>query len=558
LKRDPKVLAAGSYDLAVIGGGIYGAAIAREAALAGLRVALVERHDFAAATSSNNHKVIHGGLRYLQHLDLPRVRESLRERCVLETIAPHLVHPLPVVVPTFGHGLRGKELLRIGVAMHRLFALATGDARAGTVEGLEPGPISRRRLLQLLPGLEASDATGGVLFYDSQVYSSERLVIAYLRAAAGAGARVVNYVEATGFVVEGGNVRGLTARDMLGGGAFEVRARAVVNAAGPWIPRVLASAGIGWREGSAARGLNVVTRQLFPAVAAGLYGRRPHEDPAALLRRGQRLYFLVPWRDRTIIGTAYSPFGADPSQLSVEPSDVEELLAEVNFAYPPARLTLDDVSLVYSGVLPSSGVLPGSGEVQVAKHYRIADHSGDGMAGLFSVEGVKYTTARDVAARFVERLFRSWSKRPPPSRSTELVLPGGSVGRFEDYLRDEIRRRSELPAAAVERLVRTYGSAYGDVLRYLDPDGGSDDAALLCAEARHAVREEMALTLGDVVFRRTEIGTAGHPGRAAIDTLAGALAAELDWSPQRVAREIAEVESRYGAAGTLSASWRTC
>src|SRR5207248_4425010 len=127
-------------------------------------------------------------------------------------------------------------------------------ARAGIVAGLEPGPISRSRLLELLPGLEASDATGGVLFYDSQVYSSERLVIAYLRAAAGAGARVANYVEATGFMLESGNVRGLTARSTLDGGGFEVRARAVVNAAGPWIPRVLASAGVGWREGPAARG----------------------------------------------------------------------------------------------------------------------------------------------------------------------------------------------------------------------------------------------------------------------------------------------------------------
>jgi len=557
LKRYPKALAAGSYDLAVIGGGIYGAAIAREAALAGLRVALVEQNDFAAATSSNNHKVIHGGLRYLQHLDLPRVRESLRERCVLETIAPHLVHPLPVVVPTFGHGLRGKELLRIGVAMHRFFALATGDARGGIVEGLEPGPISRRRLLELLPGLDASDATGGVLFYDSQVYSSERLVIAYLRAAAGAGARVVNYVEATGFVLEAGNVRGLTARDMLGGGAFEVRARAVVNAAGPWIPRVLASAGIGWRAGPAARGLNVVTRQLFPAVAAGLYGRRPHEDPAALLRRRQRLYFLVPWRDRTIIGTAYSPFSADPSQLSVEPSAVEELLAEVNFAYPPARLTLDDVSLVYSGVLPSSGVSAKSGEVHVAKHYRIADHSGDGMAGLFSVEGVKYTTARDVAEKLVERLFRSWSRTPPPSLSAQTPLPGAAVGRFADYLERQKRERPDLPAAAIERLVKTHGSAYVEVLRYLDRDDADDDAVLR-AEALHAVREEMALTLGDVIFRRTEIGSAAHPGREALDTVASAMAAELGWDGPRIAREIADVESRYGAAGTLSASWRTC
>ena len=557
MKRDPKSLAASTFDLAVVGGGIYGAAIAREAALCGLSVALVERQDFASATSSNSHKVIHGGLRYLQHLDLPRVRESLHERCVLERIAPHLVHPLPVVVPTFGHGLRGKELLSLGVVLHRLFATATG-ARAGIIKGLEPGPIGRRRLLELLPGLERSDATGGVVFYDSQVYSSERLVIGYLHAAADSGAMLANYVEAVGFLREGGRVGGVLARDTAEGSTFELRARAVVNAAGPWIAQLLASAGMGWREGPAVRGLNVVTRQLFPTVAAGLYGRASHDDAAAMLRRGQRLYFLVPWRDRTIIGTAYSPFAEDPSTLSVGPADVEKLLAEVNFAYPAARLTLADVSLVYAGLLPSSGVSPRTGEIQVAKQYRIQDHSADGSPGLFSVEGVKYTTARDVAARFVERLFRSWSKTPPPPRSTERVLPGGSVGRLADYVRSEIRRWPALPAAALERLVRTYGSAYGEVLRYLDSPDAPEEAALLRTETLHAVRDEMALTLGDVVFRRTEIGSAGHPGRATLETVAGVLATELRWDPQRIEREIADVESRYGVRGMLSASRRTC
>ena len=174
------------------------------------------------------------------------------------------------------------------------------------------------------------------------------------------------------------------------------------------------------------------------------------------------------------------------------------------------------------------------------------------------MEGVKYTTARDVAARFVERLFRSWSKTPPPSRSAERVLPGGSVGRPADYVRSEIRRWPALPAAALERLVRTYGSAYGEVLRYLDSPDAPEEAALLRTETLHAARDEMALTLGDVVFRRTEIGSAGHPGRATLQTVAGVLATELRWDPQRIEREIADVESRYGVRGMLSASPRTC
>ncbi len=552
MKRDLKALGESVSDLLVVGGGIYGAAIARDAALRGLRVALVERQDFGAATSANSHKIIHGGLRYLQHLDFARLRESLHERCTLERIAPHLVHPLPVVVPTFGHGLRGKELLAIGVRLHRLFQPSTRDAPPGVVEGLPPGAISRRELVALLPALDSSDATGGVVFYDSQVYSSERLLLGYLRSAADAGALLANYVEATGFLREEGRVTGILARDALDGNRLEVRTRAVVNAAGPWIGAVLGSAGVKWREGHVVQAINVVTRQLFPRVAAGLYGRASHDDVDAVLARGQRLYFLVPWRDRTIVGTAYAPYDGDPSRLTVASASVEELLAEVNFAYPSANLTPGDVSLVHSGLLPSAGVSRRTGEAQVSKHYRIQDHSAEGLAGLFSVEGVKYTTARDVAARFVDRLFASWGKTPPPSRSAEHVLAGGAVGRFSEYLRSERLRRPELPSAGMERLLRTYGSAYGEVLRYLAaPVEGAppatDDNAVLRAEALHAVREEMALTLADVVLRRTEVGSATHPGRAALETMAGVLAGELGWGRERIEQEIARVEARYGA-----------
>ncbi len=551
MKRDLKALGEWVSDLLVVGGGIYGAAIARDAALRGLRVALVDRQDFGAATSANSHKIIHGGLRYLQHLDFARLRESLHERCTLERIAPHLVHPLPVVVPTFGHGLRGKELLSIGVRLHGLFRLTTRDALPGVVEGLPPGAISRRELVALLPALDSSAATGGVVFYDSQVHSSERLLFGYLRSAADAGAILANYVEAAELLREGGRVTGILARDAIDGNRLEVRARAVVNAAGPWIGAVLGSAGVKWREGHAVQAINVATRQLFPRVAAGLYGRASHHDSDAFLARGQRLYFLVPWRDRTIIGTVYATHDGDPSRATVASASVEELLAEVNFAYPAANLTLDDVSLVYSGLLPSAGVSRRTGEVQVSKHYRIQDHSGEGLPGLYSVEGVKYTTARDVAERFVDRLFATWGKTAPASRSAEHVLAGGAVGRLTEYLRAERLRRPDLPPAGMERLVRTYGSAYGEVLRTLGApvDGihpATDENAVLRAECLHAVREEMALTLADVALRRTEVGSASHPGRAVLETMAGVLAGELGWTRERIEQEIESVEARYG------------
>jgi glycerol-3-phosphate dehydrogenase len=543
LRRDPHALSGAVSDLLVIGGGIYGAAIAREAALRGLAVALVERDDFGAATSANSHKIIHGGLRYLQHLDLPRLRESLRERATLETIAPHLVQPLPVVIPTFGHGLRGKEILSLGVSLHRLLRVAMRERPSGVVDDIPPGPISRGRLIELLPGLADSEATGGVVFYDSQVYDSERLLVAYLRSAVEAGARLANYVEAAGFLREQGRVSGIVAEDRLDGARYEIRSRAVVNAAGPWIAAVLDRAGVRWRGRGLVRAMNVVTRQLFPRVAAGLYGRAPHRDSAAVLSRGQRLYFFVPWRDRTIIGTDNAAFAADPSELAVTREDVEGFLAEANAAYPPARLTAADVTLVYAGLQPRA---ESTGEPEIAKHYRIADHAANGLPGLFSVEGVKYTTARDVAEKFVDRLCAALGAFPPPSRSASEVLPGGDVGCFDEYLQAEIARHPELPAADVERLVRTHGSRHGDVLAAIEPAESREPFAVVRAEARHAVREEMAMKLADVVFRRTQIGAAAHPGPAVLDAIADVMTKELAWTKERAARELAEVEARYG------------
>jgi glycerol-3-phosphate dehydrogenase len=546
LRRDPRALADGVSDLVVVGGGIYGAAIAREAALRGLAVTLVERGDFGAATSANSHKIIHGGLRYLQHLDLPRLRESLRERATLETIAPHLVHPLPVVIPTFGHGLRGKEILALGVSLHRLLRLVMREPPSGVVDGVAAGPISRERLVELLPGLADSNATGGVVFYDSQVYDSERLLFAYLRSAVDAGARVANYVEATGFLRERGEPRrvsGIVAEDAFDGTRYEVRARTVVNAAGPWVAAVLGRAGSPWRGSGLVRAMNVVTRQLFGGVAAGLYGRAPHRDGDAVLSRGQRLYFFVPWRDRTIIGTGNAPFDGDPSRLVVTRADVEAFLAEVNVAYPPARLSPADVTLVYAGLQPRAQT---RGDAQIAKHYRLVDHAADGLPGLFSVEGVKYTTARDVAEKLVDRLCTAFGGPQTPSRSARELLPGSEVGRFEDYVRAETARHRELPAADVERLVRTHGSRYADVLAMLPSEERLEPFAVARAEARHAVREEMALKLADVVLRRTQIGAAEHPGRDVLEAIADVMTKELAWTKERTAGELAEVEARYG------------
>jgi glycerol-3-phosphate dehydrogenase len=550
MKRDLQALARGVADVVVIGAGIYGAAIAREAALRGLDVRLVERDDFGGATSSNSHHIIHGGMRYLQHGDVARVLESIRERHSLSRIAPHLVRPQPVVIPTYGHGLRGRELLVLGAAVHRALELATGHRERLVRPGLPPGPLSKSRVLELLPGIQERGLTGGVLLYDSQVTNSERLTLAMLRSAVDAGANIANYVEAQGFRHERGRLVAVALRDRIHGETTEIASRAFVNATGPWAPPLARLAGSSAPPRRFARALNLVTREIFSRVGAGLYAGRHHHDSSELLGRGQRLLFLVPWRGRTILGTDYAPHADDPAALGVRRADVERLLDGINEACPAARLTIGDVALVHCGLLPAAATSARTGEPEIDKHYRIVDHASDGAAGLVSVIGVKYTTARDVAERTVDLVVRSCRMRASRSTSAEQPLPGAEFGAdFESYLAAELAR-ARGDRAAFERLVRNHGARHVEVLRHLEPSGEDPSAlALLRAEVRHAAREEMALTLADIVLRRSDVGAAGHPGADLLAAAARFSAEELGWSRERTADEIAAVERRYAIGG---------
>ena len=200
MERDPSKLQRNKYDLLVIGGGIYGACVTWDAALRGLSVALVEKGDFASATSANSLKIIHGGLRYLQHGDFKRMRESIRERRTLMEIAPHLVHPLPVLIPTFGHGMQGREVLSLALMINDLIGFDRNRLDDPEKHICRGRVISRRECLELLPGIHKKDLTGGAIFHDAQVYNSERLVLSFIRSAEKAGAELANYVEVTGFI----------------------------------------------------------------------------------------------------------------------------------------------------------------------------------------------------------------------------------------------------------------------------------------------------------------------------------------------------------------------
>jgi glycerol-3-phosphate dehydrogenase len=483
----------------VIGGGICGAAAAWDAAQRGLSVALVERDDFAGATSSNSLKVVHGGVRYLQHLDVARVRESSRERAALLRIAPHLVKPMPVLVPTFGHGMQGPEVLR---AAFLLLNGLTFDRNRRLEHSPIPGAriLSRAEAVERCPELVGKDLTGAGLFWDGQFESPPRLVWEMVEAAAHNGAAVANYCGARDLLLRGDRVFGVAVQDYLGKERFDLRARVVINAAGPFAEQLSIRAGLqDARRIPLSRDLAlVVSRKPSAPYALALPTR--HRDPDAWLSRGPRHLFFMPWRDVTLIGVHSAIFPGDPDALEVGSEEVAYFLDEVNAAAPWLNLAPSDVVMVYAGLLPADAG-SGTGEsVSFGKRPHLIDHARrDGIQSLVTAMTNRFTTARSVAQRAVDLAGRKLGRPVPPSRTAVTRLAGAS---------------SPPESAALEtRVIR-------------------------------AVREEMAQTLGDCVFRRTDIASSGHPGDAILGRSAQIMATELGWTALRQQQELEKVRSR--------------
>jgi glycerol-3-phosphate dehydrogenase len=536
------------HDLVIVGGGIFGVCAAWDAALRGLSVALIERGDLAHATSASCFKMVHGGLRYLQHADLPRLRESSRERSTLLRIAPHLVRPLPIAVPTYGHARQGQAFLRAGLA---LYDLLTADHRRDVrdpARRVPPGRLlSRDEALALFPWLERRDLTGAGLFHDGHMPSPARLALAFARSAMTAGACVVNYVEAVDLLRGRDRVAGVRARDVLSGETADVRGRVVLNATGPWAERLLAR----WLGAPATLGLTfsrdayvVVRGRLGSGHALALPART--SDPDAVLSRGPRHLFLVPGRDSTLVGVWHVVSRGVPDEVAVTDADVASFLDEVNERLP-FELAPADVSAWHAGLVLFGDNDPGARHLSYGKRSRLVDHAArDGVNGLISMIGVRYTTARAVAEQAVDLVFAKLGYRPPATRTAATPVHGGRIEHVDDFVRDAVaRREGGLEPSRLLALIDSHGSAYREVLRHATRDPALAEplgsGPLIRAQVVQAVRDELAVRLGDVIFRRTDLGAGGHPGEPVVQVCADLMAAELEWSADRRGREVADV-----------------
>ncbi len=555
MKRDPQRMSDTLYDLVIIGGGISGAMAAWDAALRGLSVALVEKGDFGGATSAASSKLIHGGIRFLQQGLLHKVRESLVERRNFLRMIPHMINPVAFLIPTYGHFLRGKPLLSAGMAVYELLGIDRN--RFEDPSRHLPGfrRLSRDEALSLEPELPTRGLTGGVVFPECHLYDSERTTLAFVASAAAHGADVANYLKVEGFLRSHDRVEGVRVRDLLSQETFEIRSRLTANVTGPWSFEVLAALDGRPRSEHVMRlskGCHLVTRALTRGHALALATGLQNES---IINRGGRHVFFIPWREHTLIGTTNVPFHGTPDGVGVTARDIEDFLVEIAQAMPAAGLRREDVVYAFGGLYPlvdtdvREDVYQGSGK------YRLYDHERqDGIEGLVTAIGAKYTTARKIAEKCVDLCVRKLGKTALPCRTAESAAAGGDIPQLADFVREQIRGRPAwLGEDTIRDLVHGHGSRCGEVLALAREDSVlrapvSPHRPTLGASVLFAVREEMALKLADVIFRRTGLGTIGHPGRDCLEQCAGLMAAELGWDGERTRQEIGEVEETFRRA----------
>jgi glycerol-3-phosphate dehydrogenase len=564
------------FDLVVVGGGITGAGVALDAAARGYSVALVERADYASGTSSRSSKLVHGGLRYLQHFDLGLVREALLERQLMVALAPHLVHPLPLVVPAFD-GARPDRLMGVGLNLYDVMSVdrerlrarrsrrnrsdqpsrseqAAGESGANATRTavLEQGEswsperhrvISGEEVLELLPAMAGREPTSGYLFYDCQT-DDTRLVLTVLGEAERFGALCANRINATALLEHDGHACGVCLCDVETGERFEVRAENVVNATGVWAdelrPRELHDEAE-LPQIRPSRGTHITLRHEDLPLVAG-----------AIVPAGSgRTIFALPWLGRTLIGTTDNDYEGSLAHVRPSKEDVDYLLAAVNEFFA-TDLTSECLTGAYAGVRPLISTGDTKKSVDISRKAELYETS----SGMITITGGKLTTWRRMAKMVVDRLVER-EARDAPCRTAEIPL--GQAVAVDDL--PPVQGLSEASKAA---LAARYGFGAHEVLTLIAdrPElarpivSGLPD---VMAEVVIAARREQARSVGDVLLRRTRLGLlaarelladASEPG-SSIRRVAALLAGELDWSEQRTTGEVGRFLEEAGAEGIL-------
>ncbi|HUY13767.1 MAG TPA: glycerol-3-phosphate dehydrogenase/oxidase [Terriglobia bacterium] len=565
MNRDLSALAGSTFDVVVVGGGINGAATAREAALRGLKVALVEAQDFASGTSSRSSKLIHGGLRYLEQRDFKLVHEARRERRLLLELAPHLAQPLPFLLPIYREDPYSRFKIGLGLSIYDLL----GNLGASDRHRM----ISAQETLRNIPGLRGEGLLGGAIYHDSETEDA-RLCVENILDAAGHGAVATNYISVERLAVA--NATGQTsivsaeARDQLSGRCFQISGRFWVNATGPWVDRFRAL--LPGYDGTRTVRLTKGTHVVLPSIS----------DRYALFAAilpGDRIFVMMPWQGYSLLGTTDTDFDGDPAAVQPDSEDVDYLLRAVNRVLgEPVKA--ESVLGTFAG-LRALALEPGRAPSENTREYRF--HEDSWAANMISVCGGKLTTARALGEKLVDaiapRLYpgsTSPQNHDSGSRANKLPnrnlaahpsrlapLPGGNTGPWEAFVNaatEEARRDFPIPAEVAGRIVRTYGSRWRDVLnpihnqqRLAELLPGS--SCLLAAEVAFSIQSEMALRIEDFLLRRSGLSWSACSLSEPVPAVAAIFAGHFGWGAEE--RDAAVQRFLNGAAGLRFKSAKT-
>lgn len=511
-----------SYDVAVIGAGINGAGIARDAALRGLRVIVLDQDDMCSGTSAASSRLIHGGLRYLEYAEIALVFESLRERITLRKIAPHLIRPLRISIPIYKGANRGPWLIRLGMIAYDLLSVGKMVPRHDM--------LSHNEMLQTEAGLASDGLLGAARYFDAQITFAERLVLENLLAAKAAGAEILTHTAVKAINTENGRVSSLDCVDTINGRKCSIGARVVINAAGPWVDAVI--------DTVASNAPQLVGGTKGSHIVVGKFDGAPQDAFYVEAAFDGRPIFIIPWNDQFLIGTTDIRYDGDLSEIRASQEEVDYLLAETNRVFPTAQLTAGDIHFAYAGVRPLPKRDKGP-ESSITRRHIILENT-EIARGLISIIGGKLTTYRNLAEQAVNRLGKILGQKLPSCRTKEALLPGAyRIGEARTVLGSV----DSLSSEGIERLLGIYGGRAAaiiagagdtnDALRCIDKD-----ATVLAAEVSFAVNEEMARTLIDIVYRRLMLGLSADQGRAVYEEVAALAAAACNWDGTRREKEL--------------------
>ena len=523
------------YDMIIIGGGITGASVAYEASSRGLKVALFEKGDFGEATSAATSKLIHGGLRYLKNMEFGLVRESLTERRTLENIAPNFVYPIPFMIPTYKNLKNNRSVLTLGMILYDMLSYDKGFTWDASKKLPLHKNIGKNMTLNLEPFIKTQKLTGSSIFYDCQNINPERLTLSMIKSAIHHGAQVANYSKIQSFIKEEDKIKGVYVHDLINDNTYGVSADIVINCTGPWSDFILNNAAKGQDNNHHIRrseGIHIITKKLCQKHTISL-----------MTENGRHLLF-IPWRGHTIIGTTDKTYKGNPDEYKVSKESILELLEEINQIYGEEKISYDDILFAYGGMRPLVDNQT-EGSYSSSRKYEINDNSKDGLDGLISVEGGKYTTSRKLADQLMKKVAKKWRRDLGKSNTDKVFLKDSDIKDMPAFIKQLEDKYSMFSIETINYLGRNYGERCHEIFQLAINDQElqevvSIDGEIL-AEVVHVIENEMVFTLSDILFRRTGIGTLGYPGDRIFNMVIQKVKELMSWDDEKTKTEINNV-----------------